>query len=166
MASINEVRIMGNLGADPELRFTQGGIAVAQLRVATTKKWRDDDGKDREQTEWHTVVVWGKSAESVHAQKKKGDQVHISGYLQTRKWQDKDGNDRYSTEIVAGQWQWGGVLFTGKAPSRHAADDPNAAEPPRGGPDRAGGSRPSSGGRGSIDDDYIPGPGDDEVPHF
>jgi single-strand DNA-binding protein len=136
MASINEVRIMGNLGQDPEVRFTQNGTAVCTLSVATSKAWTDEKTKEkRETTEWHRVVVWGAAAETVAKHKRKGDQVHVAGYLQTRKYTDDAGVERYSTEVVAGQWQWGGVLFTGKAPSNrpgHPADD-EGAEPPRGG---------------------------------
>lgn len=142
MASINEVRIMGNLGQDPELRFTEGGTAVCTLSIATSKTYTKN-GEKREQTEWHRVVVWGKSAESVADHKRKGDQVHVSGYLQTRKYTDKDGVERYTTEIVAGQWEWGGVLFTGKAPSNRA---PHPAEQ-----------------RGS-EPEHVGAPGDDDIP--
>lgn len=98
---VNKVILIGNLGADPELRSTGGGTSVCSLRVATTEKRKDKDGNWTEQTEWHAVVVWGKQAESVHQYCKKGKQLYIEGRLQTRKWQDKEGKDQYSTEVVA-----------------------------------------------------------------
>lgn len=98
---VNKVILVGNLGQDPELRNTNGGQSVATLRLATAEKIKDRDGNWTERTEWHTVVVWGKQAESVNTYCKKGKQLYIEGRLQTRKWQDKEGKDRYSTEIVA-----------------------------------------------------------------
>lgn len=157
MASVNEVRIMGNLGQDPDLRFTQAGVAVCTLSVATSKKWTDDKG-EHEQTEWHRIVCWGKTAESVAAAKRKGDQVYIAGYLQTRKYTDDKGIDRYSTEVVAGQWQWGGVLFTGKAPSNRPAHPADTGDAPHQG---APNGR-SAGMRDTIDG--APPPNDDDIP--
>src|ERR1051325_4567792 len=101
MASINKVIVIGNLGADPELRYTPGGQAVCDLRVATTEQWTDKSGERKEQTEWHRVVVWGKQAENCSQYLSKGRQVYVEGRLRTRQWDDKDGNKRYTTEIVA-----------------------------------------------------------------
>lgn len=98
---VNKVTLIGNLGQDPELRNTQGGQAVCTLRIATTDKYKDREGTWVDRTEWHTVVVWGKQAESVNQYCRKGKQVYIEGRLQTRKWQDKEGKDRFSTEVVA-----------------------------------------------------------------
>lgn len=98
---VNKVILIGNLGQDPELRSTQGGQSVASLRLATAEKYKDKDGNWQERTEWHSVVVWGRQAETVQQYCKKGKQLYIEGRLQTRKWQDKEGKDRYSTEIVA-----------------------------------------------------------------
>lgn len=98
---LNKVMIIGNLGNDPEIRYTQGGQAVANFNVATNEKWTSKDGKKQERTEWHKVVVWGKQAENCGKYLKKGRTVHVEGKLQTRDWQDKDGNKRYTTEIVA-----------------------------------------------------------------
>ena len=101
MASVNKVIILGNLGQDPELRNTTSGKAVTTLRVATTDTWNDASGQRQEKTEWHTIVVWGRTAENCKQYLSKGRSVYVEGRLQTRKWQDKEGHDRYSTEIVA-----------------------------------------------------------------
>lgn len=98
---INKVVLIGNLGADPEVRYSQAGDAVASFKVATTEKWKDKNGEWQEQTEWHPVVAWRKLGEICGQYLAKGSRVYIEGKLQTRKWQDKDGNDRHTTEIVA-----------------------------------------------------------------
>ena len=108
MASVNKVMILGNLGQDPELRNTSNGKAVATLRVATTDTWNDQSGQRQERTEWHSIVVWGRSAENCKQYLAKGRSVFVEGRLQTRKWQDKEGHDRYSTEIVADRVQFVG----------------------------------------------------------
>ena len=101
MSGVNKVILVGNLGANPEMRFTQGGQAVANLRIATTEKWTDKNGQKQEATEWHRVVVWGKQAEIVGQYLTKGRQVFIEGSIRTRQWQDQQGQKRYTTEIVA-----------------------------------------------------------------
>jgi single-strand DNA-binding protein len=101
MGSVNKVILVGNLGADAELRYTGGGMAVANFRIATTEVWKDKDGQKQEQTEWHRISLWGKQAEAVSQYLVKGKQVYVEGRIQTRKWQDKEGQDRYSTEIKA-----------------------------------------------------------------
>ena len=101
MGSVNKVILVGNLGADAELRYTGGGMAVANFRLATTEVWKDKDGQKQEQTEWHRVSLWGKAAEAVAQYLVKGKQVYVEGRIQTRKWQDKEGQDRYTTEIRA-----------------------------------------------------------------
>lgn len=99
MGSVNKVILVGNLGRDAELRYTPGGAAVATLNMATTEVWNDKSGQRQEKTEWHRVVLWGKSAESLAEYLTKGKQIYIEGRLQTRQWDDKDGNKRYTTEI-------------------------------------------------------------------
>jgi single-strand DNA-binding protein len=99
MGSVNKVILVGNLGRDAELRYTPGGAAVATLSMATTETWNDKSGQRQEKTEWHRVVLWGKSAESLAEYLTKGKQIYIEGRLQTRQWDDKDGNKRYTTEI-------------------------------------------------------------------
>lgn len=103
---INKVILIGNLGADPETRHTAGGNAVANLSVATSESWRDKaSGEMRENTEWHRVVLFGKTAEIAGEYLRKGSKVYLEGRLQTRKWQDRDGNDRWTTEIIANDMQ-------------------------------------------------------------
>ena len=100
MGSVNKVILVGNLGRDAELRYTPGGAPVATLNLATTEVWNDKtSGQKQEKTEWHRIVLWGKSAESLSEYLTKGKQIYVEGRLQTRKWQDKDGHDKYTTEI-------------------------------------------------------------------
>jgi single-strand DNA-binding protein len=100
MSSINKVILVGRLGADPEIRHTQGGEAVATLSVATSEKWKDKQtGEQKESTEWHRCVLWRRLAEIAQQYLAKGSQVYLEGQLKTRKWQDKDGQDRYTTEV-------------------------------------------------------------------
>jgi single-strand DNA-binding protein len=99
MGSVNKVILVGNLGRDAELRFTPGGAPVATLNLATTEVWNDKGGQKQEKTEWHRVVLWGKSAETLSEYLVKGKQIYVEGRLQTRQWDDKDGNKRYTTEI-------------------------------------------------------------------
>lgn len=99
--SVNKVIIIGNVGAYPEIRRTQSGSQIANLRVATSESWRDKDGNRKEKTEWHSVVVFNEGlCKVVDQYVKKGSKLYIEGALQTRKWQDQNGNDRYSTEVV------------------------------------------------------------------
>lgn len=96
----NRVELIGNVGADPDIRAMPNGDKVANIRLATSQKWRDKDGNRHEATEWHSVVVFGPLVQVVEAYVKKGDKLHVAGELRTRKWQDKNGADRYSTEVV------------------------------------------------------------------
>lgn len=99
--SLNKAMIIGNLGSDPELRYTQSGQPVANFNIATNERWTDKSGAQQERTEWHKVVVWGKQAENCDKYLSKGRQVFVEGRIQTRDWEDRDGNKRYTTEIVA-----------------------------------------------------------------
>jgi single-strand DNA-binding protein len=101
MGSVNRVILVGNLGRDAEVRHTAGGQAVATLNLATTENWKDKEGQRQEKTEWHRVVVWGKTAEALGQYLTKGKQIAIEGRIETRQWDDKDGNKRYTTEIKA-----------------------------------------------------------------
>ena len=98
---VNKVILIGHLGADPEIRYTQNGAPVANLRLATSESWKNKNGQKEERTEWHRVVAWSKLAELAGQYLSKGRQIYVEGRLQTRSWDDKDGNKRYSTEIVA-----------------------------------------------------------------
>jgi single-strand DNA-binding protein len=174
MASVNKVILVGNLGADPEVRYLPSGDAIANIRLATTDRYKDKaSGEMKEATEWHRVAFFGRLAEIVNEYLKKGSAVYIEGRLRTRKWQGQDGQDRYSTEIVADQMQ----MLGGRGGSSGAAgmgDDGGgySREPaerssgrPAGGA-RAGGaggaaggsSRPSAPAGGGLDemDDDIP----------
>ncbi len=105
MASVNKAIILGNLGADPTIRYLPSGEAVANLRIATTENWKDKNGDKQEATEWHSVSFFGKTADVCGQYLKKGSQVYIEGSLRTRKWQDKEGQDRYTTEIRGDRMQ-------------------------------------------------------------
>jgi single-strand DNA-binding protein len=101
--SVNKVIILGNLGANPELKYLPSGQPVCEMRVATSEVFKDKNDQRQERTEWHRIVVWGKTGENCAKYLTKGQQVYLEGRLQTRSWDDKDGNKRYSTEIVADQ---------------------------------------------------------------
>ena len=101
MASVNKAILVGNLGADPELRYTPSGRAVANFTIATREQWTGKDGQKEEKTEWHRIVAWARLGEICGEYLKKGSQVYIEGRIQTRSWEDRDGNKRYTTEIVA-----------------------------------------------------------------
>ena len=105
MASVNKVILIGNLGRDPETRYTTSGDAVTNLRIATTEQWKDKSGEKQERTEWHTVVLFGRQAEVAGEYLKKGRSVYIEGRLQTRKYTDKEGVEKYATEIVGDRMQ-------------------------------------------------------------
>ena len=105
MASVNKVILIGNLGRDPETRYTTGGDAIANLNIATSEQWKDKNGEKQEKTEWHRVVLFGRQAEIAGEYLKKGRSVYIEGRLQTRKYTDKDGVEKYSTEIVGDRMQ-------------------------------------------------------------
>lgn len=105
MASLNKVMLIGNLGKDPEVRYTAGGTAVASFSVATTEKFKGKDGNWEEKTEWHNITLWARLAEIAGEYLSKGKTVYIEGRLQTRKWTDKEGKDRYTTEIVGEKMQ-------------------------------------------------------------
>ena len=99
--SVNKVILIGRLGADPEVRYTQGGQAVANFNLATHETWKDREGQPQEKTEWHRIVVWGRQAETCGEYLRKGREAYVEGRLETRQWQDREGNDRYTTEIKA-----------------------------------------------------------------
>jgi single-strand DNA-binding protein len=150
MGSVNKVILVGNLGRDAELRYTPGGAAVATLNMATTEVWNDKSGQRQEKTEWHRVVLWGKTAESLSEYLTKGKQIYVEGRLQTRQWDDKDGNKRYTTEIRSDRV----VLLGGggRGGSMSGGGEPRGGEP-RGGGDFGG---PAPEGSAPLTDDDIP----------
>jgi len=174
MASVNKVILVGNLGADPEVRYLPSGDAVANIRLATTDRYKDKtSGEMKEATEWHRVSFFGRLAEIVNEYLKKGSSVYIEGRIRTRKWQAQDGTDRYSTEIVAEQMQMlggrGGAMGGGgdeggysREPSERSGGGGRVASggggASRGGSGGGGSSRPSAPAGGGFDemDDDIP----------
>ena len=127
---INKVILIGNLGNDPDVRYTASGAAVANISLATAESWKDrETGEQQERTEWHRIVFFGRLAEIVSEYLRKGSQIYVEGRLQTRKWQDKDGNDRYTTEIVANEMQMLGSKGGGKTSENYdQSPPPQAAE--------------------------------------
>jgi single-strand DNA-binding protein len=140
--SLNKVMLIGNLGKDPEVRFTGGGRAVARFPLATSEVWNDAEGQRQERTEWHNIVVWGKQAETCGQYLAKGRQVFIEGSVRSRQYDDKEGNKRYITEIIAQR-----VQFLG-----------GGGERGRGGEARGGSmsEEPPGGAPGTAEDDDIP----------
>ncbi|EKS68833.1 MULTISPECIES: single-stranded DNA-binding protein [Caballeronia] len=148
MASVNKVILVGNLGADPETRYLPSGDAVANIRLATTDRYKDKaSGEFKELTEWHRVAFFGRLAEIVNEYLKKGSSVYIEGRIRTRKWTDQSGQERYSTEIVADQMQ-----MLGGRGGAGAGDDggySRSAPMDRSGGGGGGGGRAPAGGRAS-----------------
>jgi len=118
MSSVNKVILVGNVGKDPETRFSESGTAIANLTIATTNRFKNKQGQNQEETEWHRVVAYGKLAEIIEKYVQKGKPLYLEGRLQTRKWTDKQGVDRYTTEIVAEQMQ-----MLGQKESKKTDDD-------------------------------------------
>ena len=146
MASVNKVILVGNVGRDPELRYTQSGQPVASFSIATNERFKDRDGNWKDRTEWHRIVAWARLAEICGEYLRKGSQVYVEGRIQTRDWEDKEGNKRQTTEIIALTMQMLGRRGEGGGPSM--SDDGNQT--------RGGGAedfaQPSGGGA----DDEIP----------
>ncbi|MGY8813952.1 MAG: single-stranded DNA-binding protein [Gammaproteobacteria bacterium] len=150
---INKVILVGNLGNDPDVRYTAGGAAVSNISIATSETWKDkESGEKQEKTEWHRVVFFGRLAEIVAEYLKKGSQVYIEGRLQTRKWQDKEGADRYTTEIVANEMQMLG--------SRGSSGNFDSAPPPDMSSPTSSSSASNSSPSRKADDNFV----DDDIP--
>lgn len=164
--SLNKVLLLGNLGRDPEVRYTASGRAMATFSIATSFRWRDQDGNDQERTEWHRIVAWGRLGEVCGEYLSKGKQVFVEGRLQSRDWEDQDGNKRTTVEIIASDV----IMLGGSGDSqnrdrdrdrdrdRHDYDDR---------PRRQGQGKPRSGQEKSGRDDYgrsEPPPPEDEIP--
>ncbi len=146
---INKVILIGNLGQDPEVRYTQGGSAVANVSIATSESWKDKQtGEQQERTEWHRVVFFDRRAEVVGEYLKKGSKVYIEGRLQTRKWQDKEGHDRYSTEVVANDMQ-----MLDSRGGGGSSGDFNQSAPPSAPASKGQGGAPASQPADDFDDD-------------
>jgi len=157
---LNKAMLIGNLGADPETRFTQDGTCVCNLRLATTEKFKNRAGEQQEKTEWHRVVLWGRLGEIANQYLKKGARVYIEGKIETRKWQDRDGNDKYTTEIRANEMKMLGGGAQGGGSGGGFSDDSSGGK-----------SFPSKGGGGSQKQDPFADspdfgdvPVDDDIP--
>ncbi len=148
MASVNKVIIIGNVGRDPELRNLPNGDAACSLAIATSRKWKDKAGEQHEETEWHRVAAFGRTAEVAAQYLKKGSSVYVEGRLKTRKWTDKDGVEKYATEIVAESMQ-----FLSK---REETSEPASAPAPRPAPAPKPAPKPAPAGGFSDFDDDIP----------
>jgi single-strand DNA-binding protein len=158
MASVNKVIVVGNLGKDPETRYSPNGGAICNVRIATTRNWKDKaTGEKKEETEWHSVVFYDRLAEIAGEYLKKGRSVYVEGRLKTRKWQDKEGQDRYTTEIIASEMQLLGSREGMGGGDRLPADDGGGYNRESygdggggGGAARAGGGGARSGGGGGA----------------
>ncbi len=156
---INKVILVGNLGQDPETKAMPSGMTVCNLRLATSESWKDKQtGEMKEQTEWHSVAMFGRLAEIAGEYLRKGSQVYIEGRLRTRKWQDKEGRDRYTTEIVANEMQMLGSRGGGMG--GEGRGEPRGESRASGGGGRGGeggyADAPRGGGSDQFDDDDIP----------
>lgn len=155
MASVNKVILLGNLGRDPELRNMPNGDAAVAVSLATTRKWKDKGGEKQEETEWHRVTAFGRTAEVICEYVKKGDPLYVEGRLRTRKWTDKDGVEKYTTEIVVDQMQ---LLGNHSAPQREQSaprqqSAPQRQAPPQRPPARQAAPAGGGGGFDGMDDD-------------
>ena len=159
MASVNKVILIGNLGRDPETRYTTGGDAVTNLRIATTESWKDKAGEKQEKTEWHTVVLFGRQAEIAGEYLKKGRPVYIEGRLQTRKYTDKEGVEKYSTEIVGDRMQLLGSREGGGGDVEMGSNSSASSRPSGGGGGGGGGKSGGGPAKKSNPDDL-----DDDIP--
>ena len=158
---VNKVILVGNLGKDPEVRYSPNGGAVANITIATSESWKDKtSGEKQEKTEWHRVVFFGRLAEIAGEYLKKGAQIYIEGRLQTRKWQDKEGKDRYTTEIVANEMQMLGSREGRGAPSEFDQSSSGDEGQGRGSSSRAPAATSSAGGKPSAP----PSDFDDDIP--
>jgi single-strand DNA-binding protein len=144
MSGVNKVILIGNLGADPEVRFTGSGTAVANFNIATTERFNNREGEKQERTEWHRIVMFGRQAEIAKEYLHKGRQVYIEGRLQTRQWEDQQGQKRYTTEVVCNNMQ-----MIGSRGGGGGGDDFPSQDAPS---DRAPAAQTSGGGGGDDDD--------------
>ena len=156
---VNKVILIGNLGDDPEVRYTSGGAAVANIRMATSESWKDkESGEKQERTEWHKVVFFGRLAEIVAEYLKKGSQVYVEGSLRTNKWQDKSGNDRYTTEIIASEMQMLGSRGGGGSARAGSGESQDTEGKPARKPRDEGKSTEE--GKAKVSDEFV----DDDIP--
>lgn len=151
MSSVNKVILVGNLGADPEVKSFQNGGKIANLRIATSERWKDREGEKKERTEWHSVVINGDGLVGVVERfLRKGSKIYLEGSLRTRKWQDRDGNDRYTTEVVVAGMGGSLVMLDGPSGGRDSGSSNQVAS------DSWGGGESKSAGWGDDLEDDMP----------
>jgi single-strand DNA-binding protein len=156
---INKVILIGNLGRDPEVRYTPNGGAISNVTVATSDSWKDKQtGEMQERTEWHRIVFFGRLAEIAGEYLRKGSKVYVEGRLQTRKWQDKDGQERYTTEVVANEMQMLDSRSGGSAPYEGGSGGPQQ------GAERGEASSPSRSGNAPREQGFADDGFDDDIP--
>lgn len=154
--SLNRVTLLGRVGKDPEVRYTGSGKAVATFTMATSQRWRDQEGSDQERTEWHRIVAWGRLGEICGEYLGKGKQVYVEGRIQSREWEDQDGNKRTTVEIIASDL----ILLGGPGSEQSQRSEVQGRKPPAGQPARqASAQRPKN-----EDAGYYPPPPEDEIP--
>ncbi len=154
--SLNRVMLLGNVGRDPEVRYTASGRAVATFTLATSQRWRDQEGNDQERTEWHRIVAWGRLGEICGEYLGKGKQAFIEGRIQSREWEDQDGNKRTTVEIVASDL----ILLGGSGGGQGFKPDDSARKPASPPARPASASKPRNDEKGG----YYPPPPEDEIP--
>ncbi len=152
---LNKVQIIGNLGRDPEMRFTQDGTPVTNFSVAVNDSWQGRDGEARERTEWFRIVAWRRLAEIANEYLRRGSQVYIEGRLETRQWQDREGNDRTTTELIARDMMMLGSRSSGGDGGGSYGDRDEARSDGGGRPDNQSGNRPAA-DQGDISPDDLP----------
>lgn len=153
--SLNRVMLLGRVGKDPEVRYTASGKAVATFTLATSQRWRDQDGNDQERTEWHRIVAWGRLGEICGEYLGKGKQVYIEGRIQSRDWEDQDGNKRTTFEIIANDL----ILLGGPGSDQSGRSEGSGTKPP------SAQAKPTSGQKARNDErGYFPPPPEDEIP--
>ena len=153
--SLNKVLLLGNIGRDPEVRYTASGKAVATFTLATSQRWRDQDGNDQERTEWHRIVAWGRLGEICGEYLSKGKQIFIEGRIQSREWEDQDGNKRTTVEVIANDMiMLGGGGYSSNRDVDDATSRPSSRQPR---PQAASSKRPD-------DSRSDPPPPEDDIP--
>ena len=163
---VNKVILIGNLGSDPEVRYTPDGVPVANFSLATNESWNDKDGQRQERTEWHRLVLWRRQAEVAQQYLKKGSKIYVEGRLQTRSWDDQSGQKRYTTEIVVNDMQMLDSRGEGGGSGYSDEGGSSAGGGSDFGGDRAGGGSSYGGDRAGTQPDAPPPPGgdDDDLP--
>ncbi|NKB70257.1 MAG: single-stranded DNA-binding protein [Candidatus Latescibacteria bacterium] len=161
---VNKVILVGNMGSDPEVKYTPSGVPVVNFSLATSESWTDKSGERQERTEWHRLVLWRKLAEIAGQYLKKGSKIYVEGKLQTRSWDDPNGQKRYTTEVVVNDMQMLDSRGEGAGVSMQSGDPGPMAMEDTGGPAMSGGGGGGGGGGGSFDSSPGGAAGEDDLP--